>query len=578
MKANKPLLLEVKDLNIGFETPEGEFKAVQSISFNVRKGEILGVVGESGSGKSVTALSIIGLLPKWSSKVDGEIKFQVEGNEKLDHQTLREKGFESIRGSQIGFIFQDPMSSLNPAFTCGSQVSEALIKREGLNKMAAKARTIDLFEKVKLNDPERMFQAFPHQISGGQKQRVVIAMAISRDPKLLIADEATTALDVTVQKSVLKLIKELKDVLDIGVIFISHDLAVVSELADRVAVMRNGQIVEQGAVKEIFLNPKHSYTKGLLNCKPRLDLELDRLPTIQDFEKAELEDISQDTVLASFLKLKEGVNEKVNSNSQPLLKVRLLRKWYTAKKNWFGKPLGYVKAVDGIDFDIYAGESLGLVGESGSGKSTLGKLIVGLEEPDEGSIYFEGIHLNGKDNAEIKELGKPIQMIFQNPFSSLNPRMHIGSAIMEVVKLYNPQLPKSELREKAVELLNMVGLEESHFNRLPQEFSGGQRQRISIARVLAAEPKLIVCDESVSSLDVSVQAQILNLLKKLQEEKKLSYLFISHDLSVVRFMCDRIMVMKDGEIKESGITEDIFSNPKSSYTKTLIEAIPKGIV
>lgn len=550
-------LLNIQDLQIQFALPERMVEAVKGIAFEIQQGKVVGVVGESGSGKSVTALSVLQLLAKTAS-VKGQIWYK-DANEKKDLLKLSAKVIQQYRGNKIGMIFQEPMSSLNPLLRCGEQIVEALQLHQRMDATKAKQITLDWLKRVQLEDAERIFKSYPHQLSGGQQQRVMIAMAMCCEPDLLIADEPTTALDVQVQKAVLDLLKSLQEERNMSILFISHDLGVVADLADQVVVMRYGAIVEAGEVKQIFENPQHPYTKGLLACRPPLDRKLDRLPTIQDFEDENIE------------KVKVSDNQLVEreSTEQVIWQVKQLSTWFPNEKNILGRAKSYVKAVDEVSFDIQKGETLALVGESGSGKTTLGRSILRLVEPQLGELNFEGQNLMELSAKELRKLRQRIQIIFQNPYAALNPRKPIGYAIIEPMKVHG--IPYS--REKIVELLEKVGLRADHFTRYPHEFSGGQRQRVCIARALALNPKFIVCDECVSALDVSVQAQILNLLKDLQEEFNLSYLFITHDLSVVRFIGDRILVMKSGRIVERGKAEEIFENPKEVYTKELLEAV-----
>ncbi|WP_303316488.1 ABC transporter ATP-binding protein [Flavivirga abyssicola] len=554
------IILKIKDLSISF----GNNDVIHNISYHLNKNEILGIVGESGSGKSVSSLAILGLLPKKISKItSGSIIY----NNK-DLTNLAPKAFQNIRGKKIAMIFQEPMSSLNPSMTCGKQVQEILLQHTKLSKQESKDETILLFEKVKLPDAVRVYNSYPHEISGGQKQRVMIAMAIACKPDILIADEPTTALDVTVQKEIIKLLKTLQVDTKMSVIFITHDLALISEIADRVLVMYKGDIVEQGDVSTIFKAPKHVYTKALINSRPSLDTRLKTLPTIDDYLN---NTTSNDVITIEQRKLQH----KKLYNKAPLLEVINVEKEYISKSGWFTKPESF-KAVNDVSFKLYEGETLGLVGESGCGKSTLGNAILQLDKATAGQILYNGTDITKLPNSEIKKLRKDIQIIFQDPYSSLNPRIPIGEAIMEPMKVHN-LFSDSERKEKAIDILNRVGLSEDYFDRYPHEFSGGQRQRIGIARTIALQPKLIVCDESVSALDISVQAQVLNLLNELKETFGFTYIFISHDLAVVKYMSDQLLVMNKGKIEELGDADVIYSTPKKEYTKKLIEAIPKGL-
>ncbi|MEN3323873.1 ABC transporter ATP-binding protein [Mariniflexile soesokkakense] len=554
-------ILSINNLSISF----GKNEVIHNISYQLNQNEILGIVGESGSGKSVSSLAILGLLPKKISKItSGNIFYNNE-----DLTTLSPKAFQNIRGKKIAMIFQEPMSSLNPSMTCGKQVQEILLQHTNLSKQEVKTETLLLFEKVKLPNPERVYNVYPHEISGGQKQRVMIAMAISCKPDILIADEPTTALDVTVQKNIIQLLKELQVETKMSIIFITHDLSLISEIANRVLVMYKGDIVEQGEVYTIFKNPKHLYTKALINSRPSLNTRLKTLPTIKDY----LNNITKTDIITS--EDRQLKHEKLYSKP-PLLEVINVEKEYLSKSGWFSKPQSF-KAVNNISFKLFQGETLGLVGESGCGKSTLGNAILQLDKATAGQILYNGIDITKLSNHEIKKLRKDIQIIFQDPYSSLNPRIPVGEAIMEpmiVHKLYNSD---EERKEKTIEILNKVGLSEEYFNRYPHEFSGGQRQRIGIARTIALQPKLIVCDESVSALDISVQAQVLNLLNNLKESFGFTYIFISHDLAVVKYMSDQLLVMNQGKIEELDDADIIYSSPKTVYTKKLIDAIPKGL-
>ncbi len=578
-------ILEVKNLNVEFHTSEGRVHAVKNVGFDIPKGRTIGIVGESGSGKSVTSLSIMRLIKSPPGKISsGEIWFNHPEEGALNLLELSQREMRKIRGNHISMIFQEPMTSLNPVFTCGYQVMEVLKLHQNLPEEEARQRTIELFTEVKLPRPEAMLNAYPHQISGGQKQRVMIAMAMACNPAVLIADEPTTALDVTVQKTILELMEDLQRKHDMSIIFITHDLGVIAEIADHVLVMYKGNIVEQGSVYDIFTNPQHPYTKGLIACRPPLDKRMTYLPTVSDFMKideegniiekaASVEEVIQQHIipLEDYYKRQEEL-----AKQEPILRIENLKTYFPIRTGFFGKIASYVKAVDDVSFDVYPGETLGLVGESGCGKTTLGRTIIRLLDPIAGHIYFEGKDIATLTPAEVRPLRKYMQIIFQDPYGSLNPRMTIGEAIMEPMRVHKILENDRQRKEKVIALLERVSLKAEHFNRYPHEFSGGQRQRISIARALALNPKFIICDESVSALDVSVQAQVLNLLNELQREFDLTYIFISHDLSVVKFMSDRMIVMKDGKIVEQGIAEDIYNNPKEEYTKTLIDAIPQG--
>jgi peptide/nickel transport system ATP-binding protein len=696
-------LLEFKNLVTEFHTEGTTVKAVNDISFTLNKGETVGIVGESGSGKSVTSLSAMRLIPSPPGIISGgSIIFHKKNKEKVDLLKISEDQMRSYRGNDLAMIFQEPMTSLNPVFTCGDQVLEAIVLHQKLNKKKAKKLTIELFKKVQLPDPERIFNTYPHQISGGQKQRVMIAMAMSCEPSVLIADEPTTALDVTVQKTILQLMQELQREKDMGILFITHDLGVIAELADKVVVMYKGKIVEQGNVWEIFTNPRHPYTKGLLACRPPLNKRYTFLPTVKDFMQVDengkiidtnisVEDFTKDLEISSAEREKK---QKILFEKDPVLQIKNLKTYFPISNSTkipftlqlglfgkepkvkLGKPIiiaislflaflltsvlyavlmlfGFsitnpfddvitflnienkivivtlfdisfweevgisaiadlmqlvvvfsgllilyysffkssksslekglnirsksnVKAVDKVSFDVYPGETLGLVGESGCGKTTIGRTILRLEEPTEGEMVYKGIDIAKMKANELREFRKEVQIIFQDPYSSLNPRMTIGNAIMEPMQVHKI-LENDEQRKKRVEeLLARVNLDPTHFYRYPHEFSGGQRQRIGIARALAVNPKFIICDESVSALDVSVQAQVLNLLNELKEEFGLTYIFISHDLSVVKYMSDRMLVMQDGKIEEMGDADQIYNKPSTPYTQKLIDAIPEG--
>ena len=555
-------MLQVKNLSIKFLSHENEIEVVKKISFDLGVNKILGIVGESGSGKSVTSLAILGLLSK-NAILEGEIFF----NEK-NLVALSNKEFEKIRGKKIGMIFQEPMSSLNPTITCGKQVYEVLKQHTDLNKNEIFKEVIALFEKVKLPLPDRIFKAYPHQLSGGQKQRVMIAMAIACKPDLLIADEPTTALDVSVQKEIIALLKELQVENKMSVLFISHDLPLVSEIADNVIVIYEGAIIEQGKTKDIFRTPQKQYTKGLINSKPSLSKRFKKLPTVSDF-------IEKNTFPEIYSTLERNQFHQKLYDAKPLLEIVNLKKYFESRKG-FSKNTT-IKAVDDVSFKLYEGETLGLVGESGCGKTTLGRSIIHLEEITSGKIFYKGKDITVLSKPELVNLRKEIQIIFQDPFSSLNPRISIGNAIIEPMTVHKILPSYTDRKLYVLDLLKKVGLEEDHFNRYPHEFSGGQRQRIGIARAIALNPKIIICDESVSALDVSVQAQVLNLLNELKKVFNFSYIFISHDLSVVKFMSDQLIVMNQGKIEEINDSDEIYSAPKSSYTKNLIASIPKGI-
>lgn len=566
-------LLEIKNLSVDFISENNKTTALKNISFSVTRGEILALVGESGSGKSVTALSLLQLIP--SPPVvyrSGEIIFSEDNSNTLDILKAGRGQLQAIRGNKIAMIFQEPMTSLNPVLTCGNQVMEAIVLHKKISAKEAKQETVSWFEKVKLPDPVSVYNRYPHQLSGGQKQRVMIAMAMCCYPSLLICDEPTTALDVTVQKNILQLIKELQQQQDMGVIFITHDLGVVAEIADRSIVMYKGEIVEQNETNKIFNQPQHPYTKALLACRPVLHNKGERLPVVSDFLNTANTNISYNKPIEKSHN-QTGTPDYINS----LISVKNLSVKFPSRKSILGKPLQFITAVDDVNFDVYKGETLGLVGESGCGKTTLGRTLLRLIEPTSGKIIYNGIDLTAKKKDELKELRKEIQVIFQDPYSSLNPRLTIGSAISEPLKVHGLINNAKSRKEKAIDLLEKVNMQANHYNRYPHEFSGGQRQRIVIARALALNPSFVICDESVSALDVSVQAQVLNLLNDLKKDFGFTMIFISHDLSVVRYISDRMMVMNSGKIVETGKTDDIYFNPQTEYTKDLIASIPKVV-
>ena len=578
-------LLEFKKLTTEFHTEGSTVKAVDNVSFTLNKGETVGIVGESGSGKSVTSLSAMRLIPSPPGVIsNGEIIFHQNNGANIDLLKISEEEMRKFRGNELAMIFQEPMTSLNPVFTCGDQVMEAIILHQKLTPKHAKSLTLELFKKVQLPEPERVFNTYPHQISGGQKQRVMIAMAMSCKPSVLIADEPTTALDVTVQKTILQLMQKLQAENDMGIIFITHDLGVIAELADNVVVMYKGKIVEQGNVWDIFKSPQHPYTKGLLACRPPLNKRYTFLPTVSDFMQIDKDGniVDNGISVSNFTKnlaVSEGersARHKKLFNKDPILKIKGLKTYFPIKGGIFGGVTGYVKAVDDVNFDVYPGETLGLVGESGCGKTTIGRTIIRLEEATSGQIIYKGINVGKMDANELRGFRKDVQIIFQDPYSSLNPRMTIGNAIMEPMQVHNILNDDDERKKRVEELLERVNLDPGHFYRYPHEFSGGQRQRIGIARALAVNPKFIICDESVSALDVSVQAQVLNLLNELKKELGLTYIFISHDLSVVKYMSDRMVVMQEGRVEEMGDADQIYNTPTKQYTQKLIDAIPEG--
>ena len=557
-------ILDVSGLNISFGKNKKTTTVVNSIDFSLYENEILAIVGESGSGKSVTSKAIMGLLSDKNTHIKGRIEF-----EQTSLLSISPKEFAGLRGNDIAMIFQEPMSALNPSLTCGFQVAEILLHHNKVTASQVKKEVLQLFEKVKLPRPQDIYTSYPHQISGGQMQRVIIAMAIACKPKILIADEPTTALDVTVQKEILQLLKDLQKQTGMSVLFISHDLALVCELADRVVVMYKGSIIEKGSVKEIFEAPKMPYTKALLASRPTLDVRYKILPTIAS--------IADNSFTPKSISSQQRAKKHQNIYTKtPLLRVENIAKSYFSKVGFFGQTQE-IKAVNGVSFDVFEGETLGLVGESGCGKSTLGKVILQLEKATKGAIFYKGKEITSLKSKDLRSLRKDIQLIFQDPYASLNPRKIIGEAIMEPMEVHNIGGSKKQQKEKAMKLLSRVGLESSYFHRYPHELSGGQRQRVGIARTIAMEPKLVICDESVSALDISVQAQVLNLLNELKEDFGFTYIFISHDLAVVKYMADQLLVMNQGAIEELGDADEIYANPVKKYTKKLIDSIPKGI-
>jgi len=581
-------ILEVRHLCVEFPTETEMVRAVKDVSFNLASGETIGIVGESGSGKSVTSLAVMGLLPPAAS-VTGEIIFH---NPRASHANpvnllaLSANKRRQYRGGLISMVFQEPVTSLNPVYTCGSQVVEAILLHAQVSYKEAYRKAIALFDEVKLPDPKGMMTRYPHQLSGGQQQRVMIAMALSGNPVILIADEPTTALDVTIQATILQLLRELRDRRNMSIFFITHDMGVVAEIADRVIVMYRGQAVETASVYDLFANPQHPYTQGLLNCRPRPDRRLKRLPTVSDFmtvttnAAGEMEILpkthnaaERNSLLAEVSSSELQQHYQYLQQQQPLLRVHNLTKEFPVHKGLFGAKSAF-KAVDKVSFDVYPGETLGLVGESGCGKSTLSRCLLRLIEPTSGEIIFDGDSVLKLDAKPLRHLRRRMQIIFQNPYGSLDARQSIGAALVEPMEIHRLVGSQKQRRQRAIDLLERVGLGASAMNRMPHEFSGGQRQRICIARTLACEPQFIICDESVSALDVSVQATVLNLLKDLQQEFGLTYVFISHDLSVVKFVSDRIMVMNQGQIEEIGLADSIYNNPTQDYTRKLIKAIP----
>lgn len=607
----KEIVLEVRNLQVEFISDNRTVKAVDGISFQLHQGETLGIVGESGSGKSVTALAIMGLLPYPGKASGGEIWFSPTNGQPLDLLALPPQEMQLYRGGDIAMIFQEPMSSLNPVYSIGFQLQEAIMRHQNVNAVQAKAIAIAGLQEVKLlpsddqiqqeylnydlsvldsfklaqlvkQHKEAMLDRYPHQLSGGQLQRVMIAMAISCNPSVLVADEPTTALDVTVQATILELLSELQKSRNMAMIFISHDLGLISEITDQVAVMYQGKIVEYGAAAQIFNHPEHPYTKGLVACRPSLNHRPCKLLTVSDYMSVVKNDLGEviikakEPVKPAEITKKEFQERLANiSAKQPLLTVRNLEVGFPVR-GVFGETKRYHKAVNGVSFDVFPGETLGLVGESGCGKTTLGRTLLRLIEPMGGKIFFDGQDITHSTGKTLQHLRREMQIIFQNPFSSLNPRIKIGEAIIEPLLIHGVGKSKQQQQARVVELLERVGLSADDMRKYPHQFSGGQRQRVCIARALALNPKFIICDESVSALDVSVQAQVLNLLKELQADFQLTYIFISHDLSVVKFLSDRILVMNQGKIVESGTSESIYLEPKEEYTQKLIAAIPTG--
>ena len=564
-------LLEIRNLKINFRQDEEWHEVVHGIDFDVVAGRTLGIVGESGSGKSVSNLAVMHLLNPKVSKVKADAML-LEG---LDIKDFNERQMAEVRGKRIAMVFQEPMTSLNPVYRCGQQVTEMIRQHEKVTRKVARDRAIALFRQVMLPRPEAIFDSYPHELSGGQKQRVMIAMAIACNPQILIADEPTTALDVTVQKEILNLLRKLQQETGMGMVFITHDLGVVAEIADDVAVMHNGQILERGTVKEVLEQPQHPYTQGLLACRPPMKIRLKKLPIVREFLDGQWSG-GKEQILRE-LQITDAERQRHLKElyaREPILMVEHLQTWYPLKKGVFGRVYDHVKAVDNVSLEVYEGETLGLVGESGCGKTTLGRSILRLQEPTGGKVWFGGVEVTALNKADLRAFRKQAQIVFQDPYSSLNPRIRIGEAIAEPLKVHGIETDRRKCRQIVCDLLEQVGLEATHYDRYPHEFSGGQRQRICIARALAVNPRLVICDESVSALDVSVQAQVLNLLNRLTEERHLTYIFISHDLSVVRFMSDRVLVMYNGQPVEYNDADELFDHPQNDYTKKLIAALP----
>jgi peptide/nickel transport system ATP-binding protein len=558
-------LVQIKNLQISFTQENNSVQAVKNISFDIPRGKITALIGESGSGKSVTALSFMQLLPKQAT-IKGDMLFSEDGTSTQNLANITEDEMRKMRGNKIAMIFQEPMTSLNPVNTCGAQVMESLMLHKGLSKQQAKEEAIALFTKVELPVPAEMIHRFPHQISGGQKQRVMIAMAMSCNPALLIADEPTTALDVRVQKNILQLLKNLQAENDMAILFITHDLSLVADVADEIAVMYKGELVEKGAAKVVLANPQHNYTKALLACMPSPKSKGKRLSVIDDFMKennATIKNVKPEAI--------------IQPSEDIVLKVENLKVYFPSKKNMFGKVTEHYKAVDDVSFNIYKNETVGLVGESGCGKTTLGRAILNLVKPTSGHIFFAGKDIAKATSEEMRLLRKELQIVFQDPYGSLNPRLSIGDAIVEPMNVHGLSSSKNARKEKAIHLLEQVNMPADVFNRYPHQFSGGQRQRICIARALALNPNFLIFDESVSALDVSVQAQVLNLINDLKAEYNFTSIFISHNLSVIHYISDRIMVMNKGKIIECGTADEIIFSPKENYTKELLAAVPGAI-
>ena len=550
-------LLEVKNYSLSFANSPQK-PAVNCIDFTIQTNELVALVGESGSGKSVTALSLLGLLPKKSiGKQSGSLLYTKKDGSQIDLLNCDEAMLESIRGTEIAMVFQEPMSSLNPLITVGEQISEAIRKHKKLKSKAAFSEAVSLLELLKIPNPSETYYKYPHQLSGGQKQRIVIAIAMCCEPRLLICDEPTTALDVTVQASILETLKELQRNTGIGILFITHDLGVVSEIADQTIVLYRGELIEIGPTKQLLQNPQQEYTKALIQCRPQADYKGRLLPTVESILR---NDSVHNQVFQS------------TASTQPFIEIKNLNVRFVTKRNWLGKPKAYYQALKDINLTIYKGETLGIVGESGSGKTTLGKALLQLIPADSGDVLLNGTAIGQFSKLELR---KKLQLVFQDPFSSLNPSMTIEQALTEPMKVHGMGNSHQERKSKVIELLEKVQLSKDILQRYPHEFSGGQRQRIVIARALTLNPACMVCDESVAALDVSVQAQVLNLLQELKESFQFTILFITHDLNVVHYISDRILVMNKGSIVETGTAHDVFYHPQMPYTQQLLSAIPR---
>ncbi|MGF0249491.1 ABC transporter ATP-binding protein [Acinetobacter baumannii] len=566
----KTPLLHIENLRVSFKGEDKQYiETVKGISFDIPTNTTVALVGESGSGKSVTSLATMGLLPVGQSKIDEKSKIIFEGKDLLG---LSRTEMRKICGKDIAMIFQEPMSSLNPVFTVGNQIAEVLCLHMGMSRKQARQRVLELLKEVGIPSPETKIDAYPNQLSGGQQQRVMIAMAIACEPKLLIADEPTTALDVTIQKQIIDLLESLRQRRQMSMLFITHDLALVGEIADQVIVMRHGEIREQGTAEQVLEQPKDVYTRALLYCRPQMSQRPYRLPVTSDFMRQENNIlVEQSFDVSEIPERKRGLN----GDEHIILEVKDLKKSFYSRKGLFGKE--EFQAVKGVSFKLAKGKTLGLVGESGSGKTTVGLLLMRLHQASGGQALIEGKDILSLNEKEFAKYQRKIQIIFQNPYASLNPRFTIGQILLEPMQIHGIGKDDAERKQIALGLLERVNLPEQAYYRYPHEFSGGQRQRIAIARCLTLKPEILICDESVSALDVSVQAQVLNLLQDLQDEFGLSYIFISHDLSVVKYISDQVMVMNHGEVVEIANSDELYAHPQHDYTKRLLQAIPQGI-
>ena len=561
-------LLSIRNLTVSFPAHQGRHEAVSDVSFDLDRGTSLGIVGESGSGKSLTALSILRLLPPASRVDSGSVLYQAEDAPPVDILQSGQKQMRSIRGRHISMIFQEPMTSLNPVHTCGDQVREMMLNHMDYTRKEAREKAIEWFREVELPNPGRIFNSYPHELSGGQRQRVMIAMAISCEPRLLIADEPTTALDVTIQQSILQLLRKLRERYQMSLIFISHDLGVVSGVADELAVMYQGRIVEQGRRQQVIQEPSDDYTRGLIACRPPVDHKPQRLYTLSDFS---LKTNREPTTVS---RPGEESTARPTDDAAMMFELKNLSKYFDLETDFFGRPVQRLQALDRVSLGIPKGLTMGLVGESGSGKSTLARVLLQLIFPDGGSMRYKGNDVSVFGKKEMRSFRQQVQIVFQDPYSTLNPRLSVGSMIAEPLVYYRYVGNRRERQERVVEILENVRLGADYYHRYPHELSGGQRQRVAIARVLALNPEFVILDEAVSALDVSIQAEILNLLQDLKRQYNLTYVFITHDFSVVRFMSDTIAVMKEGRIIETGDSEQLFRSPASDYTQRLLESIP----